>query len=208
MSYNWPEIFQNKTDEELYDIYCGKTMLSGDAKVYAEKELMARGFDFDNIEEYQKLWNLSKLRQEELFEKSDFTSNSNAYYISWKGFSLMIVPIVLLWLLISFNIFKVDNPPPNGLFIFIILLAIAFTGINNYTYNRKKKQQEKRKQKMRQLAVELNDAAPEHKKHLEAEYRRQKHKMQESMNSILKLFLISILILLLIAIYRAIQIFI
>jgi len=54
MTYNWEEIFKSKSDKELLQIYQGKTMINGDAIEFAKHELLNRGVDFENLDNYYK----------------------------------------------------------------------------------------------------------------------------------------------------------
>jgi hypothetical protein len=54
MEYNWTEIFKNKTDRDLYDIYLGQTSLNSEQRDFARIELENRNFNFGNLAKQRK----------------------------------------------------------------------------------------------------------------------------------------------------------
>lgn len=48
--YDWQEIFKNKDDKELIEIYSGNSLLDSEAELFAYLELKYRNFNFDTIE--------------------------------------------------------------------------------------------------------------------------------------------------------------
>lgn len=64
MQYNWEEILANKTDQELFDIVCGHSLLPSTTVPLAKNELEKRNFDFSQIELHKKEWKLLKMEEE------------------------------------------------------------------------------------------------------------------------------------------------
>ncbi len=158
MSYNWPKIFKEKTDKELYDIYSGKTHLGEDAERFAKIELDSRSFDFNNLEVYFKKWTLEKLIEEERTESGiyrlfSFSPNS-------KHFLLMAIIGMFVFTVMTLDFFfdfmtktgSFKNPAEQiGYIVFLLALSI----LSVFLYIRKKKIEDKRKSKIKTLIREI-----------------------------------------------------
>ena len=97
MEYDWEEIFKNKTDKELFEIFSGKSFLPESAIPYAKKELEKRNFDFKNIDLYLKTWKLHSL-EEDIDSREDSIYKhkpvSLSYYIFFSIFGILVVLFV------------------------------------------------------------------------------------------------------------------
>ncbi len=154
MSYNWEEIFEKKSTKELFDIYKGKSFLSDrDASRYAKKELEKRNFDFNNIEEYNVVWEIDSLKKDESVYQTEFAFNK-FQFISIKRYLIILVSFVLLLFLFEKYNAEIDFV----LFLpYVVILISIFTLINNYIYKLQTKSQEKRLRKIKELENELEN---------------------------------------------------
>lgn len=135
MDYNWEEIFKDKSNKELYDIYIGNSTLPKSTIPFAKRELEKRNFDFNDIETNRAAWKLSSLIQEKDFYDSQ---------VSMRKLNFIPLKYYLLTVLILFIVFLFLLPKTHeNLYIgFPMLLALSsiFYFSNNYI---SKKQQEK-----------------------------------------------------------------
>ena len=135
MGYDWEQIFRNTSSQELYKIYRGQTIKPKEAIQYAKKELDRRGFDFSNMEQNKKDWELLNTMEEEAVNRLNF-SNRMTEYISFKKY--MIILIVVLILFFSYAWIKDGN---FECFTIVIPIVIGFFGIytviNNLIYKKR-----------------------------------------------------------------------
>ena len=64
MYYNWIEIFKEKSTIELYEIFCGNSLLPDATIPLAKKELERRKFDFINTTVIKDSWKLSEIEEQ------------------------------------------------------------------------------------------------------------------------------------------------
>jgi hypothetical protein len=93
MDENWAEIFEKKSDKELYHIYLGKSFLQRSVIPYAEDELKRRGFDFNNVELAFKAWKLTDIDEEIEYLMRRNIENSK---VSFRQYLFIVLIIVLL----------------------------------------------------------------------------------------------------------------
>jgi hypothetical protein len=71
----WKKDLSNKSDEELFNIYCGSPKhLPKDIRYYAARILETRDFQFDNISAHKKQWELERMQQNSSSLSSIFTN--------------------------------------------------------------------------------------------------------------------------------------
>lgn len=131
MSYNWEEIFKNKSNKELYNIYKGTSNLSDSTIPIAKNELINRNFDFDNMEANNAAWKLSSLIQEEDIYESEVNIRKLTYF-SWKLFLLVITAITL------FFFFIIPDSVNDGLPMILAVATFLYI-LNNYLYSQQQK---------------------------------------------------------------------
>ncbi len=148
MDYNWEEIFIDKSNKELYDIYMGDSNLPDSTIQIAKKELVSRNFDFENMGANKAAWRLSKLLQEEdLFESEVLKRKLTK--VSVNEFLLIILGIVLVFLL-----FVPNSVTVIGLPIFISL-ATLLDVLNNFFYKKEQEIIRKRRSDIVKLTKKL-----------------------------------------------------
>ena len=113
MTYNWEEIFENKSDKELYEIYCGKSLLPEIAIPFAKNELKKRNFNFDNIGLNKESFKLSSLEEEIDYLKLDILRRTP---ISFKTYTIIIIGLVIFAIILS----KTINLENKALFLSMI----------------------------------------------------------------------------------------
>jgi hypothetical protein len=135
MDYNWEEIFKDKSNKDLYDIYIGNSTLPKSTIPLAKRELENRNFDFEDMETNRAAWKLNNLIQEEDFYESQ-VSMRKLNFIPLKYYLLTVLVLVIVFL------FLVPKTHENLFTGFPMLLALVsvFYFSNNYI---SKKQQEK-----------------------------------------------------------------
>jgi hypothetical protein len=92
MTYDWEEIFENKSDKELYEIYCGNSLLPELTIPFAKNELKKRKFDFENIELHKDAWKLSRLEEEIDYLKLEILKRAP---ISLKAYTIIVIALVI-----------------------------------------------------------------------------------------------------------------
>jgi hypothetical protein len=115
MDYDWQEIFKEKTNKELYDIYCGRSGLPVSAVEFAKIELEKRNFNFENIEDLAYEQKFNSLA-EEATKINLFLQNNPNSSLKFK-LIMSIIAVVPLFLFFGLN----DVP----LIIPIIISAFA-----------------------------------------------------------------------------------
>lgn len=157
MEYNWQEIFENKSNEELYKIYIGESFLPNEAQQFAKFELESRNFDFNNIENHQAAWKLERLRLEDKLDEVDMNShNHKLHIISSKVYLISLLIFTIL--LILFNYFNNYNQ-----LALILELPIAYAiltlsrYINNHSFKQRLNKRKRRIEKIINLSNLLRD---------------------------------------------------
>lgn len=154
MGYNWEKIFKSKSDKELFLIYNGKRNLGKDAEQLAKKELLARNFDFDNLDREKNKWELEKLIEE---EKED--QRKGIPFLGYKAFLLIgYVGLVLIVLFVLDLFFDFINKEGESVFmgqIFPILIAVFFSISGFSNYYRITKRETFRKKRMMEIIRDL-----------------------------------------------------
>ncbi len=149
MSYDWEKIYRETSSQELYRIYKGQTTKTGEAILFAKKELDRRGFDFNNMEMNIKNWQLINALEDEKLEEISRIEMNNSY-VSFKGFILLLLGTTTL----VYGVNWFDNQPLES-FIeslpFVVILTIVYVLINNMIYNYYQKKYKKRQQKIAEL---------------------------------------------------------
>jgi len=152
MGYNWEEIFESKTNKELYDIVVGKKVLSGEAVKYARQELENRNFDFDNMEANKAAWQISRLLEEEDISQSEILGRQPSY-IPPKILLISILLILLLFLVINYmTVYEL----PIGMAVYLSGLATLYILLNNYRYKKQTQERQDRQKKISELKEKLN----------------------------------------------------
>ena len=73
--YKWKKDFSNKSDEELFNIYCGSPKhLPKNMRYYAARILETRDFQFDNISMHKREWELNRMKHNSYSLSSIFTN--------------------------------------------------------------------------------------------------------------------------------------
>ena len=156
MSYNWTEIFKNKTDKELFNIYSGQSLLDKEAREFAELELKRRNFNFKDIDKYKAKWKLEKLFQEEK------ENNSGFVFQIPRSIHLLIMGILgafmtIIFILDIFFEFIVSTTGEISNFerIFFIVVSLSLTLIGLIGYKQKKKSDLRRQKEVKDLIEKL-----------------------------------------------------
>jgi len=105
MTYDWEEIFENKSDKELYEIYCGNSLLPEITTSFAKNELKRRNFDFSNFELHKEEWKLSRLEEEIDYLKLEILRRTP---ISLKTYTIIIIVLVVFAVILSKTL-NLDN---------------------------------------------------------------------------------------------------
>ena len=154
MKYNWTEIFKNKTDKELYNIYVGESSLGSEAEEFAKLELENRNFNFKNLDKHRKKWELENLIEEEKSNSRLFFRSTRAWEYKFMAYGGLIITIIVLISIIRF--FLVHKPIEDIatlIFIFIPGTIITIIGFVNYTS--KKKREQYSEKRIKELIKEL-----------------------------------------------------
>ena len=149
MDYNWEEIFIDKSNKDLYDIYIGNSTLPKSTIPLAKRELENRNFDFDNMEGNKTAWKLSKLLQEEEFEL--LAGKRKTFLIPFKFYLLAVSLIILVFFFIT--------PRTNDSiyigFPMLLTLASLFYFSNNYSFKKEQAKKIKRNNEKLELIKKL-----------------------------------------------------
>lgn len=144
MYYNWEEIFAEKSNKELYNIYCGNSSLPESTIPFAKKELENRNFDFDNMEVNRAAWRLSSLMDEDAFFESQI---KKLFYIPIKYYLLGVILLIIIFFFIAP---RSHDSIYIGFVSFLLIGTIYFFS-NNYLF--KKQQEEIRKRRKEKLEL-------------------------------------------------------
>jgi hypothetical protein len=153
MTYNWTEILKNKTDKELYDIHLGKTLLPKTVQQLSKQELISRQFDFNNIDKHKLAWQLTRIVEEENYEKIR-DKRASFLYINFRQFLIIIIVFLTASLLI-YLINKESNYISNEFLLIGILFISLGSILTNYLYKKEKAYLNRREAKKRQIIHEL-----------------------------------------------------
>lgn len=154
MKYNWPEIFKNKSDKELYNIWLGKSLMGSEVIEFARIELERRNFNFKNLDKHLLKWELENLIEEE----KSYTSpvfrliRSREYIVM--GFIGLLTTIIALVSLISYYFFHKPIGDLTGTSLALVT-GTAFTIIGFFNYKRKRKREQFREKRIKELISKL-----------------------------------------------------
>lgn len=154
MKYNWTEIFKNKSDEELYNIWLGKSLMGSEVIEFARIELERRNFNFKNLNKHLLKWELENLIEEE----KSYTSpvfrliRSREYIVM--GFIGLLTTIIALVSLISYYFFHKPIGDLTGTSLALVT-GTAFTIIGFFNYKRKRKREQFREKRIKELINKL-----------------------------------------------------
>ena len=97
MTYNWEEIFKEKSTKELYEIYSGKSMLQNSAIPFAKRELENRNFDFADIEKYKELWKVESIEENQTYLQMDLQTRIHFTFKEYVFFTLFLILLFLVF---------------------------------------------------------------------------------------------------------------
>jgi len=155
MEYNWTEIFSNKTDRELYDIYLGRTSLNSEQRDFARKELENRKFDFKNLDRQRKKWELENLIEEEKSYSIPLFRSTRSWEYLIIGFGGLVLAVIALFLIIVY--FFADHKPITDLTATFLAFIIGsvMTVIGFLKYKSKSSKEKFREKRLKELIKEL-----------------------------------------------------
>ena len=151
MAYNWKEIFKNKTDKELYDIYLGNSSLGSDVMEFARIELGNRNFNFQNLDKHSQKWELENLIEEERSYSSPLFPSIKAWqYLFMGSFGLLFASIALISLIIHFTNGQNPNYDLTST-ILALLFGSAFSLIGFINSKKKRRREQFREKRIKEL---------------------------------------------------------
>jgi hypothetical protein len=128
MDYNWEEIFKQKETKELYEIYCGNSLLPESTIAYAKEELIKRNFDFTNLDVIRDSFKLEEIEKDLDYLLIDLAKRPQI------SFQFILISI-LASLLITIFILRFKNIEINPFYFLIPAFTwILVTVINNYIH--------------------------------------------------------------------------
>ena len=155
MTYNWKEIFKNKTNKELYDIYLGNSSLGSDVIEFARIELENRKFNFQNLNKQKQKWELENLIEEEKSYSNPIFPSIKAWQYLVMGFiGLLFASISLISLIFHFT----NGHNPNydlTATILALLFGCAFSLIGFINSKKKRKREQFREKRIKELIKEI-----------------------------------------------------
>ena len=157
MSYNWEKIFKQKSTKELYDIFRGRTTLTGEAIDFAKKELDNRGFNNQEMESTRISWQISELIKDERLEEHDVFNQNVQLFSSVNAvvFSGIIVIALLIALYINPDILTTYET------LFTISVVIILAASQIIANKRRSRKKEQRRQKLESLLEKLKSSSDE-----------------------------------------------
>jgi len=205
MDYDWERIFESKTNKELYDIVVGKVVLSNDAILYARQELDRRNFDFNNMEVNNAAWQLSNLIEEEHFCQIKL-QNSKQSLRSFKSYLI----IIGLYLIAFYTVNRfTDFDLPIELILVISGIVAILILLNNYTHKKNQQALTKILNEISELKNQLDKEEVFTKDRVITDEIERHHKREiEGYKAWHLLGIIFASFLLLVVVYRVIQVFI
>jgi hypothetical protein len=147
--YNWKQIFKDKSDKELYEIFIGYITFPNEVVQLAKDELDSRNFDFNNIDIIKKGWQLSRLLEEQNFRNQEVMYNKYTF-ITLREYILL--NIAFAFLLIVCCWFK-NLPIKEVIIYYLVTLTISTIGtlLNNFYDFRKQRKYNER------LTIQIDD---------------------------------------------------
>ena len=197
MSYNWEEIFRDKSNHELYEIYCGESNLPDLTIPFAKKELENRNFDFENMEANRDAWKLSNLIQEDDIYESEVMMRKLTH-VSLNVYLLVILGIVMLFL------FVFPDELKTGLAITIIIsVSTVLILLNNFIYKIQQKNIIKVRNEEQELIAKLEkENLLESQSPIFNELIRERGKNQKSIRILLLALVITVVFFLILSIIK------
>jgi len=201
VEYNWKEIFKNTSSQELYQIYKGQTPKTGEAILYAKRELERRHFDFDNMEQNRKNWELLNTLENETIDRFDFSGQKTTYISFWKYILILSGTLIFFYLLNWYEKNTIED------YIKLIPFAIMFSGLlvimNNLIYRHQVKKRNVRREKIMKLnsSVEQQNE-PLNKSVFQTDLKVKNNEIRTVMKSQITIGIILTIVFVLVAIYR------
>jgi hypothetical protein len=156
MSKNWEKILKDKTSGELYRIYSGQTPLGAEAIIFAKNELRNRNIDLENINKYEKKWELERLIKQNEEGRYFFGSITSS-----KHFLVMAVTGALVGVITIFDVFLETSAQVNHIEkyrldeVLLFGFSIIFMIFGFLMFRKEKKREEIRNKRIRELIDEL-----------------------------------------------------
>ncbi len=150
------KILKDKTSSELYKIYSGQINLGNEAAIIAKNELENRNVDLENIEKYEKRWELEKLikeNEEGRFFFGSITSSKHFLVMAITGALIVLISISDVFLEISERQNYLEKYRLDELLLFgfsIIFMIFGFL-----MFRKEKQREEIRNKRIRELIDEL-----------------------------------------------------
>jgi len=155
MAHNWEKIFRNKSVEELYRIYLGKSHLNDEAIGFAKKELKNRNIDFENIEKHKKKWELERLireSEENRFFFGSITSSRHFLLMAITGAIIAVITIFDVFLEYSFQTNKEEYRLDEILLFFFSLIFMTY---GFFMHKKEKKREQIRNKRISEIIEDL-----------------------------------------------------
>ena len=155
MTYNWKEIFKNKTNKELYDIYLGNSLLDSDVVEFARIELENRNFNFQNLNKQKQKWELENLIEEEKSYSYPIFPSIKSWQLLFMGYiGLLFASIALISLIFHFSFGQNPNYDLTAT-IMALLFGCAFSVIGFINSKKKRKREQFRENRIKELIKKL-----------------------------------------------------
>lgn len=197
MNYNWEQIFKDKSNHELYEIYCGESNLPDLTIPFAKRELENRNFDFENMEANRDAWKLSNLIQDEDIYESEVMMRKLTH-VSLNVYLLVIFGIIILFL------FVIPDALLTGLPI-IISVATLLILFNNFIYKIQQEKIIKVRNEKRELIAKLEkENLLETQSPIFNELTRERGKNQKSIRILLLALVITAVMFLILSVIKTI----
>lgn len=119
--YDWQNIFKEKDETELVNIYSGNSSLNIDAECFAGFELKSRGFDFKTIEPIHQ----KKLEQ----LKNDIEDYKKLRYVNSKYFKNQITYSIAFVILLFMHMYYYNRIRFDGAFSYFHAIVILFISL-------------------------------------------------------------------------------
>jgi hypothetical protein len=155
MEYNWKEIFKNKTDRELYDIYLGRTSLNSEQREFAGIELENRNFNFENLDRQRKKWELEHLIEEEKSYSMALFSRTRSWEYLILGFGGLVIAVTTLFLIIANYLAEYKPITALTATFFAFVVGSILTVIGFLQYKSKRSKEKFREKRLKELIKEL-----------------------------------------------------
>jgi membrane protein insertase Oxa1/YidC/SpoIIIJ len=195
MSYNWEEIFKDKSNQELYEIYSGESNLPDLTIPFAKNELENRNFDFENMEANRDAWKLSNLIQEDDIYESEVMMRKLTY--ASLNFYLLVIFVIII-----FFLFVIPNELLYGLPITISVSTVLIL-LNNYIYKIQQKNISKLRNEKRELIAKLEkENLLENQSLIFYELTKERGKNQKSIRILLLALVITAVIFLILSVLK------